>query len=99
MSLEEYLAKVGRFAGDEYGRQMRKQFADSKGSSELAMLQSPSKDELEQLTRAVAIMTPKEKATAATLSDEQVRTIANDAKVDEALFAIFINGYALHSSE
>ncbi|MCK4999574.1 MAG: hypothetical protein KAS23_08560 [Anaerohalosphaera sp.] len=95
MSLEQYLEKVGRFAGNEYGKQIRSQFADSKGNSELAMLQSPSFDEMQQLTRAVAIMTPSEKAGADKLSDEQVRSIAKDAKVDEALFAIFINGYAL----
>ena len=41
-------------------------------------------------------MTPDEKAKAANLIDDQVRKIADDAKVDPALFAIFINGYALH---
>ena len=95
MSLQQYLEKVGTFAGNEYGKQVRSQFADSKGNSELAMLQSPSFDEMEQLTRAVAIMTPTEKANADKLADEQVRSIATDAKVDQALFAIFINGYAL----
>ena len=60
------------------------------------MLASPTPEELKQLRRAVAIMTPDEKAKAANLIDDQVRKIADDAKVDPALFAIFINGYALH---
>ena len=75
---------------------MREQFKDNEGISELGMLASPTPEELDQLRRAVAIMTPDEKAKAANLIDEQVRKIADDAKVDPALFAIFINGYALH---
>ena len=74
---------------------MRSQFADSKGSSELAMLVSPSEEELGQLRRAVAIMTPAEKENADKLSDEEVQRIADDAKVDSGLFAIFMNGYSL----
>ena len=75
---------------------MREQFRDNVEISELGMLASPTAEELEQLRRAVAIMTPDEKAKAANLIDDQVRKIADDAKVDPALFAIFINGYALH---
>ena len=75
---------------------MREQFKDNVEISELGMLASPTAQELEQLRRAVAIMTPDEKAKAANLIDDQVRKIADDAKVDPALFAIFINGYALH---
>ena len=75
---------------------MREQFKDNDGISELGMLASPTAEELVQLRRAVAIMTPDEKAKAANLIDDQVRKIADDAKVDPALFAIFINGYALH---
>ena len=60
------------------------------------MLASPTPEELEQLRRAVAIMTPDEKANADKLSDEQIHKIAADAEVDPGLFAIFINGYALH---
>ncbi|AQT69880.1 hypothetical protein STSP2_03080 [Anaerohalosphaera lusitana] len=95
MSLEQYLEKVARFVGDEYGRQVRRQFGDNRGSGELGMLESPSHEELEQIRRAVAIMTPEEKANATSLTDEQVERIAQDAKVDEAVFAIFINGYSL----
>ena len=75
---------------------MREQFKDNVEISELGMLASPTPEELEQLRRAVAIMTVDEKAKAANLIDDQVRKIADDAKVDPALFAIFINGYALH---
>lgn len=75
---------------------MREQFRDNIEISELGMLASPTPEELEQLRRAVAIMTPDEKAKAANLTDDQVRKISDDAKVAPALFAIFINGYALH---
>jgi len=59
------------------------------------MLQSPSGAELEQLRKAVAIMTPGEKKAAGDLTDEQIRKIASDAGIDPALFAIFINGFNL----
>ena len=60
------------------------------------MLASPSSQELEQLTKAVAIMTPAEKQNIGNLSDEQIQKIAEDAGIDTAIFAIFINGYILH---
>ena len=63
------------------------------------MLSSPSRDEYEQLTRAVAIMTAAEKETAASLTDEQIDRIAEDANVDKAVLAIFINGYALKTKK
>lgn len=81
---------------NDYGRRIRNRFADTKGSSELAMLAAPTAEELEQLKKAVAIMTPAEKETAANLTDEQIQKIAADARIDPANFAIFINGYALH---
>ncbi|MHC4574403.1 MAG: hypothetical protein ACYS76_09780 [Planctomycetota bacterium] len=59
------------------------------------MLVSPSTEEVEELKKAIAIMTPAEKNTAENLSDEQVQRIAADAQIDPANFAIFINGYAL----
>lgn len=80
---------------DEFGQRIRQQFQDNRGSSELAMLETPNSDELEQLKRAVAIMTAEEKNNAANLTDEQVQKIAADANVDPGIFAIFINGYAL----
>ena len=75
---------------------IRNQFKDDQGDSELAMLVTPSFEELEQFKKAVAIMTPTEKETADSLNDEQVQRIAADAKIDSADLAIFINGYALH---
>jgi len=59
------------------------------------MLQSPSRDELAQISAAVAIMTQAEKENAAGLTDEQIRKIAAEAGIDGAVFAIFMNGYAL----
>ena len=84
------------FAGSEYGQMVRGQFKDNQGSSELAMLVAPTEEELEQLKKAVAIMTPSEKETVEKLTDEQVQKIAADAQTDPANLAIFINGYVLH---
>jgi signal recognition particle GTPase len=75
---------------------IRDRFKDIKGSSELAMLAAPSAEELEQLKKAVTIMTPNEKEKADSLTDEQIQRIAADAQIDPANFAIFINGFALH---
>jgi hypothetical protein len=96
MSIEHYLEKVARFSGSEYGKLVRGQFKDIQGTSELAMLAAPSAEELDQLKKAVAIMTPDEKDGADTLTDEQVQRIAADARIDPAVLAIFVNGYALH---
>ena len=95
MKIKEYLKSLEAFIDDAYGQQIRKQFQSIDGRSELAMLSSPSRDEYQQLARAVAIMTTAEKDRAASLSDEQVERIAEDAKVDKALLAIFFNGFAL----
>lgn len=95
LSIDEYLAKISSFVDNEYGKTIRQQFRDETGSSELAMLQTPSSDELNQLKRAVAIMTLSEKQDARNLSDEQILKIAEDANVDPGIFAIFINGYVL----
>jgi len=96
ISIERYLKKLARFSGSDYGKMIRDQFRDIKGASELAMLAAPSAEELDQLEKAVAIMTPDEKNSADTLTDEQVQRIAADARIDPAVLAIFINGYALH---
>jgi hypothetical protein len=96
ITIEKYLEKVGRFSDSDYGKMIRDQFDDIEGASELAMLVSPSLEELEQLKKAVAIMTPTEKQNADTLSDEQTEKLAADAQVDPANLAIFLNGYALH---
>jgi hypothetical protein len=96
ISIEQYLEQLGRFAGSDYGKMVRSQFRDIRGGSELAMLAAPTTEELEQLRKAVAIMTADEKGMAADLTDEQIQKIAADAQIDPANFAIFINGYALH---
>lgn len=75
---------------------IRNQFKDIKGGSELAMLAAPTVEELRQLRKAVAIMTPTERQDADNLTDEQIQKIAAEAEVDPANFAIFINGFALH---
>ncbi len=62
----------------------------------MAMLAAPTREELEQLKKAVAIMTTSEKETADSLADEQIQKIAADAEIDPANLAIFINGYILH---
>jgi hypothetical protein len=95
ISIEQYLEMVARFSGNEFGKMIRNQFKDIQGSSELAMLVAPDAEELEQLKKAVAIMTPAEKQNADSLTDEQTQKIAEDANIDPANFAIFINGYAL----
>ena len=96
ISIEQYLKKVARFSNSDYGMMIRNQFKDIEGGSELGMLAAPSVEELEQLRKAVAIMTPGEKQNADSLTDEQIQKIASDAQIDPANFAIFINGYALH---
>ena len=68
---------MASFAGSEYGKMVRDQFKDIKGGSELAMLAAPSEEELEQLKKAVAIMTPGEKEKAGNLTDEQIQRIVN----------------------
>lgn len=96
ITIDQYLEKVARFSDDEYGRLVRNQFQDIEGASELAMLAAPSTEELEQLKKAVAIMTPAEKLNADRLTDEQVQRLAADAQIDPANLAIFFNGYALN---
>jgi hypothetical protein len=96
ISIKQYIEQIERFKDHEYGKMIRSQFKDIKGSSELAMLAAPSSEELDEIKKAVAIMTPSEKEQAENLSDEQVKKIADDAVVDQANLAIFFNGYALH---
>jgi hypothetical protein len=95
ITLEQYLDKISHFTDSPYGNIIRGSFRDIQGGSELAMLAAPTKDELQQLKKAVAVMTPAEKTDAAKLTDEQIQKIAADAKVDAGLLAIFLNGYAL----
>jgi len=95
ISVGEYLEEVARFCDNQYGNRVRSRFEDIQGTCELAMLVAPTSEELDQLRRAVAIMTRSEKQDADRLSDEQIDRIAADAHVDPANFAIFMNGYAL----
>ena len=96
ISIDEYLEKVARFSGSDYGKMIRTQFQDIYGDSELAMLTAPSVEELDELRKAIAIMTPDEKEKADELTDEQIQKIASDAQTDPANLAIFMNGYTLH---
>jgi hypothetical protein len=86
-TIDEYLEKAARFANSDYGKLIRNQFQDSRGDTELAMIVAPTKEELEELKRAVAIMTPAEKENASSLTDEQVQKLAADASVDPANLA------------
>lgn len=95
MTLDEYLQSLQRFVDDPYARRMRSQFCTADGKSELAMLAAPTRDEFEQCRRLVAIMTPAEKQNAERLRDEQVARLAEEATVDTAIAAIFLNGYAI----
>ena len=95
-TIDAFLEQVATFVDNGYGTMVRGRFQDTRGASELAMLVSPKKEELDELRRAVAIMTARERAEAAELSEEQVQRIAEDAHVDAANLAIFFNGYALH---
>lgn len=90
------MQKVAKFSNSNYGKMIRTQFEDIEGNSELAMLTAPTAEEMEQLKKAVAIMTPAEKQNAESLTDEQIQRIAADARIDPANFAIFINGYTLY---
>ena len=91
------MQRLESYVDDEYGRQIRERFKDIRGSSELAMLATPSGEEFGQLKLAVAIMTPSEKKNAGNLSDKQIQGIADDARIDAGVFAIFINGYILEN--
>ncbi len=92
----QYLEKIALFAESKFGDIIRNSFKDIQGGSELAMLAAPTNEELQQLKKAVAIMTPTEKENADKLTDEQILKIADDVKIDPAILAIFLNGYALH---
>jgi hypothetical protein len=96
VTIDQYLEKVAKFAGQQFGQMVRDQFKDIQGTSELGLLACPSEQELSELKKAVAIMTRGEKQNACNLSDEQIQRIALDAGVDAGNLAIFINGYVLH---
>jgi len=55
ITIDQYIEKLSKFANSDYGKLVREQFTDNKGDSELAMLVAPTKQELEEFKRAVAI--------------------------------------------
>ena len=94
-NIEQYLQFVGRFRGNEFGRQFRNQFRDIRGTAELAMLASPSDEEFDDFRRTVEAMTDEEKVRPDILSDDQIKNIACRAEADTGNASIFINGYVL----
>jgi hypothetical protein len=96
VSIEEYLHKLERFCGSDYGMLVREQFKDNEGKSELGMLVSPSSEELDEFKKAVGAMSAEQRQAIDHLNDEDVLKIAAAAGVDPANLAIFINGYILH---
>lgn len=92
----QYVQTLARFVDDPYGQQIRQQFADSHGRSELAMLAAPTREEYQQFCRLAAAMTDAQNHAAERLTDSEVQQLAEVAGVDKALAAIVINGYALH---
>lgn len=94
-TIEQYLEKISSFTGSPYGNIIRGSFKSIDGAADIAMLAAPTKEELRQLQKAVAIMTPDEKTDADKLTDERIQKIAADAEIEQAVLAIFLNGYAI----
>ena len=94
-NIEEYLAFVGQQRNSSFGQRFRRQFQDSRGTAELAMLAAPSEEEFDDFSRAVAAMTAPEKEHTDLLGDEQLRDIAQRVQAEVANVSIFINGYVL----
>jgi len=93
--INEYLDYVGRFCRSKFGKQFRSQFRDTRGTAELAMLAAPSEAEYEDFRRAVAVMTPEQRAYPEKLDDKQIRDIAEKAQANCGNIGIFINGFIL----
>ncbi len=96
LNIEDYLEMVGRFRQNKFGKQFRSQFVNTRGTSELAMLTSPSEDEYQQFVRIVKVMTESEKLEPELLTDEMIKDIAQSADAESANASIFINGFVLH---
>ncbi len=94
-NIEQYLVYVGRFCDNKFGQRMRENFRDLRGTSELAMLATPNKQEYEDFCKAVKAMTAQEKSNPELLTDEQIQDIAQRAGADSGNVNIFINGYIL----
>ena len=93
--IEAYLEEVGRGRASAFGRRYRRQFRDTRGTAELAMLAAPSEAEYGDFCRAVAAMTEQEQERPEELNDEQIRDIAQRGGADSGNVSIFINGYVL----
>lgn len=94
-TIEKYLEHVGRQRRSDFARRFRRQFQDTRGTAELAMLAAPNEKEYADFQQAVARMTEQEKTHPETLSDEQIRDIAERAEADPGNVSIFLNGYIL----
>ena len=95
LSIEQYLRQVGRHRSSGFGKRFRRQFQDTQGTAELAMLVSPSEDEYADFCRAVTAMTDSEKQGPEKLSDDEVRAIAERAEANAGNVGLFLNGYIL----
>lgn len=95
LSIEQYLEHVGRQRNSSFGRRFRQQFRDTRGTAELAMLAAPSEQEYDEFCRAVEVMTEEEKNDPESLTDQQIRAIAERSRADSGNVSIFINGYVL----
>jgi len=94
-NIEDYLEYVGRFRQNDFGRQFRTQFRDTRGTAELAMLASPSQSEFDDFRRTVQAMTEQEKSAPEELTDQQIADLARRTGADPGHVNIFINGYIL----
>lgn len=94
-TFSQYVQALARFVDDPYGQQIRRQFADSRGRSELAMLAAPTREEYQQFCRLASAMSDQQDAAAETLTDADIERLAEKAGVDKALAALVVNGYAL----
>jgi len=95
VSLEEYLAQVGRGRGDAFGKRYRQQFRDTRGTAELGMLAAPSEEEYEDFCRLVNGMTEPEKQHIELLNEGKIQEIAKRCGADVGNATIFINGCVL----
>jgi len=95
LTIEEYLAQIARGRNSAFGQRFRQQFQDQIGDSELSMLTAPNEKEYSAFSKIVAIMSRFEKMHTDALDENQVKEIADTAKVDLGTTQIFINGYIL----
>jgi len=95
LSIEDYLAKIGQGRHSAFGKRFRQQFADNRGSAELAMLTAPNEKEYSDFSKIVAIMTRFEKTHPDEMTEDQVQDIAKTVDIELSTVQIFINGFVL----